>query len=201
MNTEVKIQIEKADIWLVLTILCLGLCVPLKLKVVSYFIFFIYKDQVSSELCFDSVSFHKLLMPQPWCLWMKQGAYWVNCSPAHIHDPLHGNQSVSMSDLTTVTLTEMLGSPCLSPQGGGDWQGEHQGWYFAYKLETGCQVGSRLYALALGTEGVAPKPLSCAVIPPKPVEFYCQTQSVSCTLVLNVYVKQEVRIVLEQKHS
>lgn len=83
----------------------------------------------------------------------------------------------------------------------GGWQGEHQGGYFAYKLETGPQVGYSLCALAAGTQGVAPKPPLCADIPPKPVEFCCETQSVSCTLFLNVYVKQEVRIALEQIYS
>lgn len=49
---------------------------------------------------------------------------------------------------------------------------------------TGPLVTPILSTLALGTQGVAPNPLSCAVIPPKPVDICCQTEKVSCTLFL-----------------
>lgn len=65
---------------------------------------------------------------------------------------------------------------------------------------TGPRVGSVRCALASGTQGVAQKPFSSAVIPPKPVEFCCQTQKVSWTLFLRqdsaTQVKQESRNVL-----
>lgn len=62
---------------------------------------------------------------------MKQGAYWVNCSSAHIHDPLHGNQSIYMSacsaDLQQSNWRRRWG---LRLAGGGT-----ERWYCAYKLD------------------------------------------------------------------
>lgn len=61
---------------------------------------------------------------------MKQEAYWVNCSPAHIHDPLHGNRSIYMSgcspDLQQSNRQGRWGlhARLYRGGGGGDWQGE-----------------------------------------------------------------------------
>lgn len=62
---------------------------------------------------------------------MKQGAYWVNGSSAHIHDPHHGNRSIHMSGCkqtdNSQTDRDVGVSTLGSIGGGGDWQGDEPG--------------------------------------------------------------------------
>lgn len=104
---------------------------------------------------------------------MKQGAYWVNCSPAHIHDPLHGNRSIYMSgcspDLQQSNRQRRWGLHARLYRGGGViGRGSYLEVIFC--IQTGRQaplVGSILCHLALGTQGVAPKPLFVCCYPSK----------------------------------
>ncbi len=133
--------------------------------------FLTYKAQVSSEWYSESVSFHKLSMPRPCCLWMKQGAYWVNCSRAHIHDPLHGNQSIYMSDCSAdLQQSNWQRRWGLHARLRGGRTGRGRDWEVIFCMQTGQQapfLGSILCNLALGIQGVAAKPPFMCCYPSK----------------------------------
>lgn len=89
-----------------------------------------------------------------------------------------------MSDLQQSSWRRRWGLHAQRGQAGG---GGTERWHFAYKLDSrhplSSGVSSDCCTLALGTQGVAPqKSLSCDVIPPKLLEFCCQTEKISWTL-------------------
>lgn len=103
---------------------------------------------------------------------MKQGAYWVNCSPAHIHDLLHGNRSMCVSHMkthTAVKLTDGGVSGGLGRAVGGTQRG-----YLAYKLVNKPPSGLHSLYFSLRLHGSGSKP-----------PFMCGYPSKACGILLS----------------
>lgn len=128
----------------------------------------IHKDPVNSEIfwfCVSALTMNKVggllgkLLPgqHPW-------------QPLNLHVRLQHRP-------TAVKRTEMLRSPRSPLRGGGDTvRGEQLRGDIMHTNWMTCPIaGSRFWLQ---------KPFSCAVIPPKHEEFCCETENVSCILVL-----------------
>lgn len=124
------------------------------------------------SFCFSFVNH-----PQPWlwCLWMKQGAYWLSFShrPTSVTHSMATNLHVRLQHRrTTVKPPEMLGSPRSDLQ----QNRAAERWDFVHsrlddRLHFSCFHSVHFSSRHPG-RGFKPT-FPCAVIPSKPVEFCC----------------------------